>query len=86
MSTHYPRLEPFVLAGALCARADVDPEWWHPSTSVLGPQNRKALAVCQQCPEVVACLDYALPRHVAGIWGGTTEADRRAIMRGRRTA
>ena len=48
-----------------------------------------AKRICARCPLQQPCLDYAIAarvsgRHVAGVWGGTTEDERRAI-RVRRT-
>jgi WhiB family transcriptional regulator, redox-sensing transcriptional regulator len=43
-----------------------------------------AKAYCQRCFVRTECLEYAM-EHVTstfGIWGGTTEAERRAIQRG----
>ena len=45
----------------------------------------EAKAVCARCPVRVACLDHALRNgETAGVWGGTTERDRRRIVRQRR--
>ena len=42
----------------------------------------QAKAVCQTCPVREACLQYALEtRQVDGIWGGTTEDERRRLRR-----
>jgi WhiB family redox-sensing transcriptional regulator len=50
------------------------------------PQNRKeeheALAVCAICPVVDDCLDHAIETNERyGVWGGTTERQRRKIIR-----
>lgn len=43
-------------------------------------REREAKAICSGCPVMRACLDYALRiRETHGIWGGTTELERRAI-------
>jgi WhiB family redox-sensing transcriptional regulator len=43
--------------------------------STLGPQ-----AICRTCPVRVECLDYAMRgREAWGIWGGTTENQRRRL-------
>ena len=40
----------------------------------------EAKAVCAVCPVQAACLEHALAaREREGIWGGTTEMERRAI-------
>jgi WhiB family redox-sensing transcriptional regulator len=45
----------------------------------------EAKAVCAACPVRVACLDHALRNgEKAGVWGGTTERERRRIFRQRR--
>ena len=47
----------------------------------------RALVVCDGCEVRSDCLDQALfRREPTGIWGGTTERDRRRILRRRRTA
>jgi len=44
-----------------------------------------ALAVCDRCPVVEACLEYALvERENEGIFGGTTPKQRRALRRKRK--
>ena len=45
----------------------------------------EAEAVCAVCPVQSACLEHALAsREREGIWGGTTERERRRIHRQRR--
>ena len=47
-------------------------------------RERKAKAICAQCPVRAACLDYALTRpEKYGTWGGLNE-DERASERRRR--
>jgi WhiB family redox-sensing transcriptional regulator len=41
-----------------------------------------ALELCSQCPVREACLEYALEtKEVLGVWGGTTELERRRMRR-----
>ncbi len=41
-----------------------------------------ALAVCARCPVRQECLEYAIEaRERFGIWGGTTERQRRRMVR-----
>ena len=43
-----------------------------------------AKAVCQGCPVCAECLHYAMQTaQDHGIWGGTTEEERRLARRGR---
>jgi WhiB family redox-sensing transcriptional regulator len=45
----------------------------------------EARAVCSTCPVVDACRDYAVDNLVHhGVWGGTSERQRRQIRRDRR--
>ena len=67
---------------AACLR--VDPELFFPISSS-GPtllQIDEAKAVCGRCPVMEQCLDWAVRvGQVEGIWGGTTEHERRAMRR-----
>jgi WhiB family transcriptional regulator, redox-sensing transcriptional regulator len=48
------------------------------------PQVAAAKAICQSCPVRAECLDYAMQTaQDHGIWGGTTEEERRLARRGR---
>jgi len=63
---------------ALCAQ--VDPDLFYPET---GAPNRDAKRVCAGCEVRVECLAYALAhRERHGVWGGTTERERRRLRRG----
>jgi WhiB family redox-sensing transcriptional regulator len=49
---------------------------------VRGKAQRKATAICRQCPVVVECLAEALDDRVEfGVWGGMTERQRRAVLK-----
>ena len=42
----------------------------------------EAKAICMECPVVNECLDYAIRTNQdSGIWGGTTEEERKSIRR-----
>lgn len=41
-----------------------------------------AKGYCQRCPVSVQCLDWALRENEEGIWGGTTDDERKALKRG----
>jgi WhiB family redox-sensing transcriptional regulator len=67
------------LAGA-CRYASTD-LFYPASDNDAGP----AKAVCESCPVLEPCLEYALTvREPEGIWGGRTFSERRSILRRRR--
>jgi WhiB family redox-sensing transcriptional regulator len=63
---------------------DEDPELFFP-VSEMGPgatQAEQAKAVCARCPVREKCLEYALDNGLDhGIFGGTTELERRKLRR-----
>jgi len=61
-----------------------DPELFFPigSTGEALLQTEEAKAVCRRCPEMEACLAWALyTNQDAGVWGGMSEDERRALKR-----
>ncbi|MCT9007145.1 WhiB family transcriptional regulator [Streptomyces rhizosphaerihabitans] len=64
----------------------VDPDLFFPIGST-GPallQIQEAKAVCAGCPVRDECLRWALDTgQSVGVWGGTSEAERRALARRR---
>ena len=68
---------------------DEDPELFFP-ISETGPAARQATeakAVCARCPVREQCLRYALDNGLDhGVFGGTTERERRAVTRRTRQA
>ncbi|MFJ1807972.1 MULTISPECIES: WhiB family transcriptional regulator [unclassified Streptomyces] len=67
---------------ALCR--DEDPDLFFP-IGTSGPallQTEQAKAVCRRCPVREACLDWAMETDQSlGVWGGTSETERRALKR-----
>jgi len=62
---------------------DMDPAIFFPSDGI-GVQV--AQHICVDCPVRVACLEYALADRIDhGVWGGTSERERRRILRQRRS-
>ncbi|MEY2996583.1 MAG: hypothetical protein RLZ86_321 [Actinomycetota bacterium] len=60
----------------------LDPEVFFPETD---EDAEVAKDVCGLCDVRVACLEHALAsREKVGVWGGTTERERRRIVRQRR--
>lgn len=58
-----------------------DPEMFFPIGDV---SPDPALRYCAFCPVITDCLRWALAAGVDGIWGGTTEDERRRMRRARR--
>ena len=88
-------LERRVRAGAGCRGRD--PEDWYPGAGTSADdvtdahaqaERDHARTLCGGCPVTAACLELALriPAGAHGIWGATTERDRRAILRHRHAA
>lgn len=71
---------------ALCL--DEDPELFFPigTTGPATTQIDQAKIVCQRCPVMQDCLSWALETgQETGVWGGTSQDERRALRRGART-
>ena len=47
--------------------------------------ERGAKGLCSTCPYKIACLVYALKYDESGIWGGTTDGQRRLIKKDAKT-
>lgn len=69
------------MARGICR--DHPPEVFFPSDGV-GVEVAKKL--CETCPVKRECLEYALEHRVDhGVWGGTSERQRRRIAKSRRS-
>jgi WhiB family redox-sensing transcriptional regulator len=66
---------------------DEDPELFFP-VGTSGPaleQIERARAICMRCEVREDCLEWALASgQDAGVWGGTSEEERKAMRRSRR--
>jgi len=58
---------------------DVDPDLFFPlgTSGASMSQIEEAKQICRACPVSAPCLRWALDGGDAGIWGGTTEDERR---------
>ena len=73
-------MEPNWMAKGLCANQP--PETFFPSDGV-GVEVAKR--ICVKCPVVDGCLEYALSNRIDhGVWGATSERQRRRILKARR--
>ncbi|MDQ1519322.1 MAG: WhiB family transcriptional regulator, redox-sensing transcriptional regulator, partial [Actinomycetota bacterium] len=64
---------------------DTNAELFFPigTTGLAIDQIDAARAVCAQCPVQRECLEFALATNQeAGVWGGTTEDERRKLRKG----
>lgn len=64
-------------ARALCAETMPDEFFPHQ-----GESPKRAKMICGRCDVAAECLAYALANHEQGVWGGTTEAERKTMLRG----
>ena len=63
---------------------DTDPDLFFPvgTTGIALEQIAEAKNVCNGCPAQLACLEFALRTNQdTGIWGGTSEEERRHLRR-----
>jgi WhiB family transcriptional regulator, redox-sensing transcriptional regulator len=60
----------------------LDPSVFFPESEELAEEAKE---ICVDCDVRIACLEHALAsREKVGVWGGTTERERRRIIRQRR--
>ena len=60
----------------------LDPSIFFPDSE---EASDEAKSICSECMVRVSCLEHALARREKdGVWGGTTEKERRRIIRQRR--
>jgi WhiB family transcriptional regulator, redox-sensing transcriptional regulator len=70
------------MSRSLCRDSGVSPDLFFPSDGAGVDIARK---FCADCPVRTPCLEYALRNHIDhGVWGGTSERERRRIARSRR--
>lgn len=75
-------MEPNWMARGNCV--DKPPSLFFPSDGVGVEVARK---VCADCPVKSECLEYALEHRIDhGVWGGTSERERRRLLRARAAA
>ena len=63
---------------------DTDPDLFFPigSTGPAVEQIARAKAICRTCEAQAPCLEFALATNQeAGVWGGTTEDERRRLRK-----
>jgi WhiB family redox-sensing transcriptional regulator len=66
---------------------EMDPELYFPDKGGAGATQyefKMAKSICRKCPYTTACLNWAVDNGEVGIWGGTTERERRVLRKKRR--
>lgn len=64
---------------AVCHQEKTHPEIFHEEMNKFLIDTAKG--VCRRCPVQRRCLEAALAENAPGIWGGTTERERRKLLR-----
>jgi WhiB family transcriptional regulator, redox-sensing transcriptional regulator len=73
-------MQPAWMAAGRCR--DLPPTTFFPSDGVGVDRARK---ICATCSAQAPCLEYALEHRIDhGVWGGTSERERRRMLRRRR--
>lgn len=84
VANYGPDQDPDLSWRGVAACRDTSPELFFPvgTTGQAVEQIEAAKAVCFACPSQVACLEFALASNQdSGVWGGTSEEDRRHLRR-----
>lgn len=73
---------------AACTSPEVDPDifFTDPKEDSYLKDTNRAKAYCGICVYKSECLTWALESDEIGVWGGTTETDRRKIKRSYRSS
>lgn len=66
-----------------CSAEGIDPELFQPVSELARAQINRAKEICRGCPIQGSCLQHAMRRGEHGIWGGTTEGERRRLRTAR---
>ena len=73
--------EPAWMADGVCRRNRIPVDVFFPAAESGTQQRlqRDAISICRSCPVVEQCRDYAIEHHLVGVWGATTERQRRHL-------
>lgn len=83
ISSKFPTFFSKSIGSPNCASAD--PESFFPEKNKPDiKQIAMARKVCSTCPYIKECREWAIDHHEVGVWGGTTEMDRKRIRRARK--
>ena len=71
---------PVFISDEIPVCATTDPEAFFPEKGQGGERSIKiAKSLCKTCAYTVKCLQWAIDNNETGIWGGTTEKERRRM-------
>lgn len=68
------------VGGACVGKTDLFFSPAHKTREVIA-KEKEAIFICEPCPIRKQCLEWALHHEQYGIWGGTTEWQRRVIRK-----
>jgi WhiB family redox-sensing transcriptional regulator len=69
------REKPAWYSDGLCR--NLPTKWWYEYDA---NKDKKAKAICRECPSQAACLQYALENDETGVWGGLNDTDRHRLV------
>lgn len=76
---------PYPIPSGVITTCTPDPDGMFPSYKSAPQKVAAAKKVCAPCPYAAGCVEWALENDEEGVWGGTDEADRKAIHKARGT-
>lgn len=72
------------MAGGLCRQVDSAIFFPEGRGGAVAVQTEQAKRICNRCPVRESCLEWAVETgQAAGVWGGMSEDERRALIRDR---
>jgi WhiB family redox-sensing transcriptional regulator len=71
------RWQPQALCGQLVAKGEAELWWWNPNKGQAPHAKEKAIPICNRCPVIEPCREWAMSRDEWGTWGGLTCGQRK---------
>lgn len=84
MNIQVPSSYPVFIDQGVASCATADPDAFFPERGSHSFSNVYAKRICSTCPYKSPCLEWAIENEEMGIWGGTTENERRSMRRMRK--
>lgn len=79
--SEYPNFADAERGKPSCEGEDVEIFFIDPSEPNHKQATAEAKKFCKTCPYVAECLEWAFKNNELGVWGGTTERERRVMKR-----